>query len=138
MSANTKPSAGTSWAAGAIFFAGVMLLLAGAAQAAVGLVALFNDTFYVVGQKWVFQFDITAWGWIHLGLGALLFLVGIFVLRGALWSSIAGIVIASISALASFAWLPYFPVWAILVIAVDVLIIWALATHRTSIKLLDS
>jgi hypothetical protein len=138
MTTNTQSSKTEVWAAGAIFFAGVLLLLAGAAQAAIGLVALFNDTFYVVGQKWVFQFDITTWGWIHLGLGALLIVVGIFVLRGALWSSIVGIIIAGLSALANFIWLPYFPVWAILVIALDVLIIWALASHRTSIHLMDN
>jgi hypothetical protein len=132
-----KPSSSENWAAGAVFFAGVLLLIAGVAQAVVGLVALVNDTFYLVGEKWIFQFDLTSWGWIHIAIGAILFLVGIFVLRGALWASIVGIFIAAVSALANFVWLPYYPIWALLVIAVDILIIWALATHRKSIHLLD-
>ena len=63
--------------------------------------------------------------------------VGIFVLRGALWAGIVGIGIAGLSALANFLWLPYYPVWAILIITLDVIIIWALAAHRESIHLID-
>jgi hypothetical protein len=125
------------FAAGAIFTAGVLLLLAGIWQALAGIVALVNDTLYVVGEKWVFQFDLTTWGWIHLLLGAALFVVGLFVLRGALWAGIVAIGVAGLSAVANFLWLPYYPLWAILVITLDVIIIWALAAHRESIHLID-
>lgn len=140
MSTNTQASESQGFAAGAIFTAGVLLLLAGLWQAFLGLVALFKDTntLIVVGQKWVFSFDVVAWGWIHLLIGAALFVVGIFVLRGVLWAGIIGIGIAGLSALANFLWLPYYPIWAVLIITLDVIIIWALAAHRKSIHLLDS
>lgn len=140
MSTKTQASESQGFAAGAIFTAGVLLLLAGLWQAFLGLVALFKDTntLIVVGQKWVFSLDVVAWGWIHLLIGAALFVVGIFVLRGALWAGIIGIGIAGLSALANFLWLPYYPIWAVLIITLDVIIIWALAAHRKSIHLLDS
>ena len=139
MSTDAKPSETEGFAAGAIFTAGVLLLLAGLWQAFIGLVALLKDTntLLVVGEKWVFSFDVTAWGWIHVLVGAALFVVGIFVLRGALWAGIVGIGIAGLSALANFIWLPYYPIWAILIITLDVIIIWALAAHRRSIHILD-
>lgn len=139
MSTTKQASETQGFAAGAVFSAGVLLLLAGLWQAFLGLVALFKDTntLIVVGEKWVFSFDVTAWGWIHLLIGATLFVVGIFVLRGALWAAIVGIGIAGLSALANFIWLPYYPIWAILIITLDVIIIWALAAHRQSIHLLD-
>jgi hypothetical protein len=139
MTTTTQNTEKQGFAAGAIFSAGVLLLLAGLWQAFLGLVALFKDTdtVLVVGQKWIFQFDVTTWGWIHLLIGAALFVVGIFVLRGALWAGIVGIGIAGLSAFANFLWLPYYPVWAILIITLDVIIIWALAVHRESIHILD-
>ena len=139
MSTTTESSQSQGFAAGAVFTAGVLLLLAGLWQAFVGLVALFKDTntVLIIGQKWVFQFDVTTWGWIQLLIGAALFVVGIFVLRGALWAAIVAIGIAGLSAFANFLWLPYYPVWAILIITLDVIIIWALAAHRESIHILD-
>jgi hypothetical protein len=139
MTTTTQNTEKQGFAAGAIFSAGVLLLLAGLWQAVLGLVALFKDTdtVLVVGQKWIFQFDVTTWGWIHLLIGAALFVVGIFVLRGALWAGIVGIGIAGLSAFANFLWLPYYPVWAVLIITLDVIIIWALAVHRESIHILD-
>ena len=105
------PTTETRYAAGAILTAGSLLLLAGAWQAFLGLVALFKDadTVLLVGPKWTFSFDVTAWGWIHLLIGAALFVVGIFVLRGALWAAVVGMIIAGISALANFLWLPVLP-----------------------------
>jgi hypothetical protein len=137
MSSTTQGGQKQGFAAGAIFTAGVLLLLAGVWQVLAGIVALVNDTLYVVGAKWVFQFDLTTWGWIHVLIGAALFVVGLFVLRGALWAGIVAIGIAGLSAVANFLWLPYYPLWAILVITLDVIIIWALAAHRESIHLID-
>ena len=114
-------------AVGLTVFAGVMMIMLGVFQAIQGVVALFNDTFYAAGQKWVFQFDITTWGWIHLIVGALVAVAGFFVFRGAVWARAVGIGIAAISAVLNFMWLPYYPLWAILIIALDVFVIWALA-----------
>jgi hypothetical protein len=136
MSTTAKSSEAQGFAAGAIFTAGVLLLLAGLWQAFLGLVALFKDTdtVLIASGKWLFSFDVTTWGWIHLLVGAALFVVGIFVLRGALWAAIIGIGIAGLSAFANFLWLPYYPIWSILIITLDVIIIWALAAHRSSVR----
>jgi len=120
-------------AVGLTVFAGVMMIMLGVFQAIQGVVALFNDTFYVAGQKWVFQFDITTWGWIHLIVGALVAVAGFFLFQGAVWARAVGIGIAAISAVLNFMWLPYYPLWAILIIALDVFVIWALAVHGRDI-----
>ena len=116
-------------AVGLTVFAGVMMIMVGVFQAIQGLIALFNDTFYVVGQKWVFSFDVTTWGWIHLLAGALLVTAGIFLFQGAVWARVLGVGVAAISAVLNFMWLPYYPVWSMLIIALDVFIIWALTVH---------
>ena len=132
--ANGSPAAPPNdTAVGLTVFAGVMMIMLGVFQAIQGVVALFNDTFYAAGQKWVFQFDITTWGWIHLIVGALVAVAGFFVFRGAVWARAVGIGIAAISAVLNFMWLPYYPLWAILIIALDVFVIWALAVHGRDI-----
>lgn len=124
----------STWAVGYEVFAAVMLMLIGAFHAFAGLVALINDEFYVVGKKWVFQFDITTWGWIHLILGIVLVLAGIGVLTGNLAARIVGVIVASLSAIAAFMYLPWYPIWAIVVIAVDIAVIWALTAHGRDVE----
>ena len=116
-------------AVGVTLFAATMLIVIGFFQAIQGLVALLNDTFFVTGQKWVFEFDVTTWGWIHLLLGIVVVLAGIFVLVGQVWARVVGVIVATFSAVVNFAWLPYFPVWGAILIALDVFVIWALTVH---------
>src|SRR5450755_3676697 len=116
-------------AVGLTVFAGVLMIMVGVFQAIQGVVALFNDTFYVVGEKWTFSFDITTWGWIHLLLGVLLVLAGFFLFQGAVWARVIGVGVVAISAVLNFMWLPYYPLWSMLIIALDVFIIWALTAH---------
>ena len=120
-------------ATGLIVFAAVAMIMIGFFQAFQGLVALFNDDFYVAGQKWIFEFDLTAWGWIHLILGIGIAVAGFFVLNGAVWARAVGIGVAAISAVLNFMWLPYYPLWGILVVALDVFVIWALTAHGRDI-----
>ncbi len=127
-----RPSA---WAVGWAFFAAVMLMVVGCFQILAGLVAIVEDDFFVVGQKWVFEFDVTTWGWIHLVWGIVLILVGVGILTGNLAARIVGVIAASLSAVANFAFLPYYPVWAVVVIAIDVAIIWALTAHGRDVEL---
>jgi len=130
MTSNQGTSAKRSgFAVGLTVFAAVMMMIVGAFQAIYGLVAIFNDTFYVVGQKWTFSFDITFWGWIHLLIGIIVVGAGIFLLAGATWARVVGVVVASLSAVLNFMSLPYYPVWSILIVAVNVLVIWALTAH---------
>lgn len=133
----TTPTSEQKWGAAGVFTAGVLLLLAGGWQILVGISALVNDQVFVVGVQYVWKFDLTVWGWIQLVLGVALVVVGVFVLRGATLAAVVAAVLATVSALLNFMWLPYQPLWAVLVIAVDVFIIWSLGAHRRDIHLLD-
>jgi hypothetical protein len=119
----------SSWAVGWALFAAIMLMIAGMFQVIAGIAAIAEDEILVVGREWAFSLDITAWGWIHLLVGAVLILAGAGILTGNLAARILGVVVAGVSAVANFAFLPYYPVWAIAVIAVDIAIIWALTAH---------
>lgn len=122
------------WAHGISFFASVLLMLAGAFQALEALSAIVHDEYLVVAPRYIYTFDLTAWGWIHLLIGLGLIAIGICLLLGQGWALIAGIVFAAISAVINFTWLPYSPFWAIVLIAVDLLIIWALSSARAQAK----
>src|SRR6476620_4793874 len=120
---------GSDWAAGWIAFAGFMMILLGSFHAVAGLVGLIDDQFYVATQKYVFQFDRTTWGWIHLIVGIIVVLAGFGVFTGAVWARIIGVILGVVSAIAGFAWLPYYPIWGIAIIAVAIAVIWALTMH---------
>ena len=123
----------SGWAAGWAGFAGVMLVMIGVFDVIQGLVALFNDEFYVITQEWVFEFDITAWGWIQLILGVILISSGIGIFSGNVAARTVGVIIAGVAAIVNFAWLPYYPIWSIIIIAICVTIIWALTAHGRDI-----
>lgn len=120
-------------AVGFTVFAGTMMIVIGVLHAIQGLVALADDTFYVVGQEWVFSLDVTTWGWAHLILGVVVALAGFFVFQGSVWARAIGVIVAALSAIVNFAWLPYYPVWGIVVIALDIFVIWALTAHGRDI-----
>ena len=123
----------SSVAVGFTAFAAVVMIMTGAFQAFQGLVAVLNDEFFVVGQEWTFSLDLTAWGWVHLIVGALVAVAGGFVLRGAVWARAVGVTVAAASAVLNFMWLPYYPTWSVLIIALDVVVIWALVAHGRDI-----
>jgi len=117
------------WVTGFAVFGGSMMLVIGIFQIVVGLTAIFEDTFYVLADNYLFGFDISTWGWIHLALGVLVAAGGIAVLAGQIWARVLGIVLASLSAIANFLFLPYYPLWSMLIIATDVAVIWALTRY---------
>jgi len=117
------------WAHGIAVFAGLAMIIGGAFQALEGLAAVVNDKWLVVLPQYIYAFDLTVWGVIHLLVGLALLVIGVSLLRGQTWARVAGIVVAVISAIVNFAFLPHSPLWAILIIAVDVLVIWALTTY---------
>jgi hypothetical protein len=123
--ANTHSGA----AIGLIVFAAVLMIMIGAFQAINGLVALVNDEFFVVTQQWIFQFDLTAWGWIHLVLGVLVFAAGIGLFSGQTWARTVTVILAVAAAVANFAYLPWYPLWSLIMIALSVFVIWAVTTH---------
>jgi hypothetical protein len=129
------PSAGraaqttSGWAVGFILFAAIMMLMVGVFQALQGLVAIFENEFYVATRNYLFQFDATAWGWIHLLIGLLVAFAGWGLLSGRTWARVVAITLAVLSAIANFLFIPYYPFWSLLIIAVDVFVIWALVAH---------
>ena len=128
-----RPQA-TGWV-GYVVFAGVMLIMLGGFQAIEGLVAIFRDDYYLVTQKGLLlTMDFTAWGWTHLILGAVAVIAGIGVLLGQTWARVTGIIIAVLSALSNIAFLPAYPIWATIIIALDVLAIYALAVHGREVQ----
>jgi hypothetical protein len=120
----------STWASGVSVFAASMMLVVGAFQFFEGLVAVANDNFYVKTPNYVLQLDTTQWGWIHMILGVLVVLAGIFIFTGNIVARSVGILLAGLSALGNFFWLPYYPLWSIIIIAIDVFVIWALCTVR--------
>ena len=130
-SPNRRPPSDT--AVGFTVFAGSMMILAGSWQAIQGLSAVLKDDVFLPVDNYVFKFDLTAWGWIHLVIGVLVLLAGFGVLSGMLVARIVGIALAALSAIANFLAIPYYPFWALAIITVDVFVIWALALHGRDI-----
>ena len=137
MSDSVRPNDYSSWAVGWAGFAGVMLIILGVLDAIQGITALVNDTFYVVGEEWVFEFNVTTWGWIHLIGGIILVLAGVGIFSGNVAARVVGVIAASLAALWNFAWLPYYPVWSIILIAIAIAVIWALTAHGRDITYND-
>ena len=113
---------------GLILFAAILMVMGGVFQAFTGLVAIFNDQFLIPTREYLFQFDRTSWGWIHLVLGAVVAGAGAGLLAGRTWGRVIAIVLALCSAVVMFAFLPQYPLWALIVIALSVAVIWAVAT----------
>jgi hypothetical protein len=122
----TEPPEVSSWAAGGVVFASTMLVMVGFYQALTGLVAVLNQDFYATARNYTFDLDVGAWGWLHLVLGAVAVAVGIGLIRRATWAGVAGVLIAMLSALANFLFIPYQPIWSLVMIAIDLWIIWSL------------
>jgi hypothetical protein len=124
----------TAWV-GFVVFGGVMLMMLGGFQAIEGLVAIFQDEYYLVTRNGlVLSMDYTTWGWIHLGIGLVAFAAGVGVLRGHMWARVVGITIAVVGALANLAFLAAYPIWSTILIATDVLVIYSLVVHGREVK----
>ena len=85
------------------------------------------------GEEYIFKFDLTTWGWIHLIAGTIVALAGIALFQGAVWARTVAVILAGVSIIASFLWMPYYPLWSMVVIAFDVFVIWALTAHGRDI-----
>ena len=129
---SARPS---GWAVGWIMFAAIMMLLIGFFHVIAGLVAIVDDNFYVATKEYVFQFDRTTWGWIHLIFGIVVFLAGLSLFKGAIWARTVGVLLGVISAVVGFAWLPWYPIWGVLIVVVAVSVIWALTVHGRDVDL---
>ncbi len=122
----TRPSGA---AIGLTITASLILIMAGTFGIIEGIVGLINNEFYVVTQKWAFQFDTTTWGWIHIIVGLVALGAGVGLLAGQVWARTVAVIVALVSIVANFLWLPYYPWWAALVIVFDVFVIWTVTAH---------
>lgn len=135
MATATASRTGTSgttaggWAAGLALFAGALMVLIGVFQFFEGLAAVLKDQYYVIGPGYAYKIDVTAWGWIHLVWGAIVFATGLGVLAVRAWARVLGIAVLVISAFIQFLYIPYYPIWAVLIIGLATASIWALATY---------
>jgi hypothetical protein len=116
---------GESWVA----FAAIMLIMVGAFNMIDGLAALLKDEVFVKTPNGLLIFDLTAWGWINLLFGAAQFLVGVALTRGAFWARMVAVVLVTLNAFGQLAFLSAYPIWSLLIITLDVIVIWALIVH---------
>lgn len=121
------------FAVGVIMFAAVMLMITGGFHVISGLAAIIEDQFFVLTREYVYEFDVTTWGWIHLVAGIVAVIAGIGLFSGNVLARIAGVAVATLSMIANFMFLPWFPLWSVLIIAIDIVVIWALLAHGREI-----
>jgi hypothetical protein len=119
---STKSGLGSGW----LVFAGVLMVFGGFMTLFAGIAAIANDDVFVATNDYVYRFDLTGWGWIHLILGIVIVLAGFALFQGATWARVVGVVLVGLAMIANFLWLPYAPFWAIVLIAIDGFVIWAL------------
>ncbi|HEY2814393.1 MAG TPA: hypothetical protein VGJ03_13085 [Acidimicrobiales bacterium] len=124
----------TGWSTWAMF-AGFMMIMVGIFQQIQGLVAVFDDQWYLVTDKGLaFSADYTVWGWTHFALGLLVAVAGVAVLNGKTWARTLGVILALISAITNLVFIAAYPAWSIIVIALDVVVIYALCMHGGELR----
>ncbi len=126
----------TGWV-GWVVFAAVIMMVNGTFNAIQGLSALFRDNDYWVtglSNGDVLTFNITGWGWIHLILGILSIFVGYLLLKGSTFARVIGIALVSLNLIAQFAYLPLYPFWGMIGIAVGFFVLYALIVHGGELK----
>jgi len=120
-------------AVGFTVFAAVMMIIIGVFHSIAGFAGILEDEFYVATPNYILEFDATAWGWIHLIGGIVVLLAGFAVLQGSVWARTVGVILATLSAIANFAFIPIYPVWSLAMIALAIFVIWALTVHGRDI-----
>ncbi len=120
----TSPT-GYAAARSGMILAAVLMMLAGLMQFFQGISAVAKDDIYINAPNYIYKLDTTTWGWIHLILGAIIAISGFFLLQGKAWARGVAVVLAGIAAITQFFIIPYYPLWALLIIALDIFIIWA-------------
>jgi hypothetical protein len=128
------PDSGVSrrpFATGWTIFAAVLMIFGGVMAIFEGIAAIAKDDLLVVTRNYAYQMNTTGWGWIHLILGVIILVAGMALFSGAVWARAVGVAVAGLAMIANFLWLPYYPVWAIVLIAVNIAIIWALCAGTT-------
>jgi hypothetical protein len=132
--AQAAPTEQTAWV-GWVVFGACMMVMLGMFHAIAGLVALFKETYFVVGSSdLVVSVSYDTWGWAHLIGGLVVLAVGVGLLTGATWARVLGVVVAMLSALVNLAFLAAYPLWSTMMITLAVLVIYAITAHGAEIK----
>ena len=119
-----------SWALGLTFFAAIVMLIAGTTEFFTGLSAVLGNVPYAfTTDSQLFEFSLTAWGWIHLVVGLVVAAAGAVLLTGQRWARAVAIVFLLFSIISNILFIPQNPFWTLSVIALDVVVIWALTAH---------
>jgi hypothetical protein len=124
-----RESTRSAWAGGVSVFGGVTLATIGLLQFFEGLSAILTDNVFVSTADYVYKFDLTTWGWIHLIVGLIAVAVGVAILAGQPWAMATGIGIAALSVMTNFLFMPYYPLWSLILIAINIAVIWALSVR---------
>ena len=131
---NVEPTEMTGWV-GWIGFAAIMMMMLGTFHAIEGLIALFQDQYFLVGKSGLtVHVDYTTWGWIHIVGGVIVGAAGVALLTGKLWARAVAVAVAMVSAIVNIGFLSAYPVWSTIMIAFDVLVIWAVTVHGSELK----
>lgn len=110
--------------------AAVLLLTVAVLSILAGISAVASDDLFVEGPDYILQFSATTWGWVHIVLGILLAIAAVALMTGALWARIVAVFLAGLSIIGNFLWIPYYPWWSIVVIALNIVVIWAVSAWR--------
>ncbi|MFC9125877.1 hypothetical protein ACFT4A_03410 [Streptomyces sp. NPDC057099] len=119
-------------AAGGLTLGGTLMVVYGLFAVLQGIAAIANDEVYTSFGEYVFAFDLTAWGWIHLVVGVLVVVAGFGLFTGALWARVAGACVVGLALIANFIWLPYQPFWSIIMIVTGLFVLWSVFNYRSS------
>jgi hypothetical protein len=120
-------------AVGFIMFAGVILTITGIIWFFEGLSAVLEDEFFIVGRNYSYDLDVSTWGWVHMVGGIILTLSGLFLFTGNVLARMVGVIVAALAIVANFFFIPYYPVWSLVIIAMGIGVIWALTAHGRDI-----
>jgi hypothetical protein len=131
MAQNVNTTGWVGWS----YFAGFMMMFLGVFEAIAGLTAIFNDKYYLVTESHLVTFDYTAWGWIHLIIGVIVFFAGLELFRsGALWARVLAVLFAGVSLIANLAFMDAYPLWSFSMGVIDILVIYALTVHGSELR----
>ncbi|GAA4323153.1 hypothetical protein GCM10023086_48760 [Streptomyces venetus] len=128
----TPGGTGDPRAAGGLALGGTLMVVYGLFGVLQGIAAIANDEVYTSFGDYVFTFDLTAWGWIHLVVGVLVAAAGFGLFSGATWARVAGAFVVGLALIANFVWLPYQPFWSIIMIVTGLFVLWSVFNYRSS------
>lgn len=114
---------------GVVAFAASMMMVVGTFNVIYGFAAVFDDDIFVSGEEATLAFDLTFWGWAHVVFGVVLFVVGIGLVQGAAWAVLPAVILVMTNMVTQMFLLPAFPLWSILVIALDAVVLWAIVAR---------